>query len=110
MTVRVLLVGCGNMGYAMLSGWLSSGKLAPSETLVVEPNEDLRHRAARLGSIVAASNAELPADLAPEIIVIAVKPQVIREVVAGYTRFAGTSTMLSVAAGTGVATFTEILG
>ena len=57
MAVRVLLVGCGNMGYAMLSGWLSSGKLAASETLVVEPNEDLRHRAGRLGSVVAASNA-----------------------------------------------------
>ena len=110
MTVRVLLVGCGNMGYAMLSGWLGSGKLAASETLVVEPNEDLRHRAARLGSIVAASNAELPADLAPEIIVIAVKPQVIREVVAGYKRFADASTFLSIAAGTGIATFTEILG
>ena len=110
MTVRVLLVGCGNMGYAMLSGWLSSGKLAASETLVVEPNEDLRHRAGRLGSVVAASNAELPAGLSPEIIVIAVKPQVIREVVAGYTRFAGKATFLSIAAGTAIATFTEILG
>ncbi|MDQ2632421.1 MAG: pyrroline-5-carboxylate reductase [Pseudomonadota bacterium] len=110
MTARLLLVGCGNMGYAMLSGWLGSGKLAASETLVVEPNEDLRHRAARLGTLVAASNAELPADLSPEVIVIAVKPQVIREVVAGYTRFAGKSTFLSIAAGTGIATFTEILG
>ena len=110
MTIRVLLVGCGNMGYAMLAGWLNSGKLAASETLVVEPNEDLRHRAARLGSIVAASNAELPADCVPELVVIAVKPQVIRDVVAGYQRFAATSTFVSVAAGTGVATFTELLG
>ncbi|MEP9385977.1 pyrroline-5-carboxylate reductase [Mesorhizobium sp. KR9-304] len=110
MTVRVLLVGCGNMGYAMLSGWLSSGKLAASETLVVEPNEDLRHRAGRLGSIVAASNGELPGNLSPDIIVIAVKPQVIREVVAGYKGFAGKSTFLSIAAGTATATFTEILG
>ncbi len=110
MTVRVLLVGCGNMGYAMLSGWLDSGKLATSETLVVEPNEDLRTRAARLGSVVAASIAELPAELSPEIIVIAVKPQVIREVVAGYRRFAGQATFLSIAAGTSIATFTEILG
>ncbi|MCX7304364.1 MAG: pyrroline-5-carboxylate reductase [Hyphomicrobiales bacterium] len=110
MTIRVLLVGCGNMGYAMLSGWLGSGKLAASETLVVEPNEDLRHRAARLGSAVAASNAELPASLAPELIVIAVKPQVIRDVVAGYTAFAENSTFVSIAAGTSVATFTEILG
>lgn len=110
MTVRVLLVGCGNMGYAMLAGWLASGKLAASETIVVEPNEDLRHRAARLGSTVAASNAELPDDLAPELIVIAVKPQVIRDVVGGYKRFANTSTFVSIAAGTGVATFTELLG
>lgn len=110
MTVRVLLVGCGNMGYAMLSGWLNSSKLASSETLVVEPNDDLRNRAARLGSIVAASAVELPADLSPELVVIAVKPQVIREVVAGYTRFAGKSTFLSIAAGTGIATFTGILG
>lgn len=110
MTVRVLLVGCGNMGYAMLSGWLASGKLATSETLVVEPNEDLRNRAAKLGSTVAASNAELPADIAPELIVIAVKPQVIREVVDGYARFAGTSTFVSIAAGTGVATFMDLLG
>jgi pyrroline-5-carboxylate reductase len=98
------------MGYAMLSGWLNSGKLASSETLVVEPNDDLRNRAARLGGIVAASTAELPADLSPEIVVIAVKPQVIREVVAGYTRFAGKSTFVSIAAGTGIATFTGILG
>jgi pyrroline-5-carboxylate reductase len=42
--------------------------------------------------------------------VIAVKPQVIREVVAGYKRFAGKATFLSIAAGTGIATFTEILG
>ncbi len=107
---RMLLVGCGNMGYAMLSGWLNSGKLAPGDILVVEPNEDLRHRAARLGSAVAESTADLPAHLSPEIVMIAVKPQVIRDVVAGYRGFAGTSTFLSIAAGTGVSTFTDILG
>ncbi|MEQ1942425.1 pyrroline-5-carboxylate reductase [Mesorhizobium sp. VNQ89] len=110
MTIRVLLVGCGNMGYAMLSGWLSSGKLKASETLVVEPNEDLRQRAVGLGSAVAASNADLPAGLSPELIVIAVKPQVLRDVVAGYAGFADKSTFLSIAAGANVATFTGILG
>ncbi|MBL8580088.1 MAG: pyrroline-5-carboxylate reductase [Mesorhizobium sp.] len=110
MTIRVLLVGCGNMGYAMLSGWLSSGKLKASETLVVEPNEDLRHRAVGLGSAVAASNADIPQGLSPELIVIAVKPQVLRDVVAGYVGFADKSTFLSIAAGANVATFTGILG
>lgn len=110
MTVRVLLVGCGNMGYAMLSGWLKSGRLASSEALVVEPSEELRQRAARLGAIVAASNGELPENLSPEVVVVAVKPQVIREVVAGYKRFAGKSAFLSIAAGASIATFTDILG
>jgi len=110
MTIRVLLVGCGNMGNAMLSGWLGSGKLQASETLVVEPNEDLRQRAVGLGSAVAASNADLPVGLSPELIVIAVKPQVLREVVAGYSAYADKSTFLSIAAGASVATFTGILG
>ena len=109
-SIRVLLAGCGNMGYAMLSGWVNSGKLDPSETLVVEPNAELRDRAARLGSKVAASADDIPANTTPELVVIAVKPQVIREVVAGYRRFAGQATFLSIAAGTGISTFEEILG
>ncbi|TIX74763.1 MAG: pyrroline-5-carboxylate reductase, partial [Mesorhizobium sp.] len=40
MTIRLVLAGCGNMGYAMLSGWLKSGKLPPAAIFVVEPNAD----------------------------------------------------------------------
>ncbi|TIX37273.1 MAG: pyrroline-5-carboxylate reductase, partial [Mesorhizobium sp.] len=39
MTIRLVLAGCGNMGFAMLSGWLKSGKLAPQSVFVVEPND-----------------------------------------------------------------------
>ena len=110
-TPRVLLAGCGNMGYAMLSGWINSGKLDPAEGFVVEPNAELRDRAARLGVVVAAGAGDVPADAAPELIVVAVKPQVIREVTAGYKRFAAArTTFLSIAAGTPIATFEEILG
>ncbi|WP_269933335.1 pyrroline-5-carboxylate reductase [Aminobacter sp. HY435] len=111
MTIRLILAGCGNMGYAMLRGWLNSGKLAPSETFVVEPNAELRARAAELGSRVASESGGIPADASPEIVVIAVKPQVIREVTADYRRFGnGRTTFVSVAAGTAVGTFAEILG
>ncbi len=54
MTIRLVLAGCGNMGYAMLAGWLKSGKLAPSAVFVVEPNAELRQRAATLGCGTAA--------------------------------------------------------
>lgn len=111
MTIRLILAGCGNMGYAMLTGWLNSGKLAPEETFVVEPNAELRARAAELGSRVASEVGGIPVDADPEIIVIAVKPQVIREVTSGYRRFGNAkATFVSVAAGTPVATFAEILG
>lgn len=111
MTIKLILAGCGNMGYAMLSGWLKSGRIAPGDTLVVEPNADLRARAAALGSRVASEVGGIPADAAPEIVVIAVKPQVIRDVTAGYRRFGnGQTTFVSIAAGTSVATFEEILG
>jgi pyrroline-5-carboxylate reductase len=99
------------MGYAMLSGWLKSGRLSPAETLVVEPEVALRQRAQELGAASVAGSSDLDPGLRPELVVLAVKPQVIREVTAGYERFAGGSTtFLSVAAGTGIATFEEILG
>jgi pyrroline-5-carboxylate reductase len=111
MTSKVILAGCGNMGYAMLAGWLKSGQLKPAEAFVVEPNAELRARAESLGVPAESDAGGIPADAVPELVVLAVKPQVIREVTAAYKRFAdGRTTFLSVAAGTGVETFTGILG
>jgi pyrroline-5-carboxylate reductase len=111
MTLTLVLAGCGNMGYAMLSGWLKSGRLKAGEVFVVEPNADLRGRAEALGCRTGAAADAVPADAAPRLVVIAVKPQVIKDVVAGYRRFGdGRTTFLSIAAGTPVATFRQILG
>jgi pyrroline-5-carboxylate reductase len=111
MTSTVVLAGCGNMGYAMLSGWIKSGRLPPEDVWVVEPNEALRERAARTGSHTAEDSDALPAGLAPVLVVLAVKPQVMREVAGGYRRFADSRTaFLSIAAGTPIASFEEILG
>ena len=87
MTVKVALAGCGNMGYAMLSGWLKSGKLRADETFVIEPNAELRARAKALGSGVGSDAGEIPTGAVPALIVLAVKPQVIRDVTAGYRRY-----------------------
>jgi len=111
MSSKVVLVGCGNMGYAMLSGWLKAGRLAKEDALVVEPNADLRNRASALGVTALANASDLPGDLAPRLVVIAVKPQMIRDVVPAYRRFAGgATTFVSVAAGTRIALFEELLG
>ena len=103
----VLLVGCGNMGYAMLRGWLESD--TPPDVLVVEPAEALRARAEALGATVYATAEDLP-EISPVLIFLAVKPQVMADVVPAYGRFAGgPATFLSVAAGTTIATLASLL-
>jgi pyrroline-5-carboxylate reductase len=108
MATRVILVGAGNMGFAMLAGWLDAGILTPGEVAVVEPAQALRDRAAQKGVRALAEPTALSGER-PELIVLAVKPQVIREVAAGYRGFAG-ATFLSVAAGVTVASFATVLG
>ena len=111
MTATVVLVGCGNMGYAMLGGWIASGRLSAAETIVVEPSDALRERAAGLGVDTVADATGIPQGAEPRLVVFAVKPQVIRDVVPAYARFKETgATYLSIAAGAGIATFESILG
>ncbi|TWH00581.1 pyrroline-5-carboxylate reductase [Mesorhizobium sp. J18] len=110
MNRKVVLVGCGNMGYAMLKGWVAAKKLEPSTVSVVEPKAELRERAGKLGVNVH-STPEALSETTPDLVIFAVKPQVIRDVVPAYRRFTESGTaFLSVAAGTGIATFEEILG
>lgn len=104
----LLLIGCGNMGYAMLTGWLAMEDGAPRVS-VVEPSEELRQRAADAGATVYASAADLPDDLAPDLVVLAVKPQMMAQVLPDYARYFG-ACFLSVAAGTTMATLVEGLG
>lgn len=107
MTDTILLVGCGNMGFAMLKGWLAA-EGAP-EVHVVEPTEALRTRAADAGAKAVASAADLP-EIAPSLIFLAVKPQVMKDVVPAYAGFAGgPATFVSVAAGTTIATLAAML-
>lgn len=107
---KVVLVGCGNMGFAMLQGWLSSGCLKPDDVTVVEPAEPLRDRAASLGVPSVASSTEIAAEFSPNLIIIAVKPQIIQHILPDYRAYAGSATFVSVAAGTPVSLFEKLLG
>ncbi|MBA8903697.1 pyrroline-5-carboxylate reductase [Phyllobacterium sp. P30BS-XVII] len=110
MVDSVVLVGCGNMGFAMLKGWLDAGILKPEQVHVVEPTDALRDRAASLGVNAVADAASLPADLEPRVILVAVKPQVMGDVLPAYRRFAEQATFVSVAAGITVNFFEQRLG
>lgn len=104
---RILLVGCGKMGGALLRGWVGQG-VAASGIVVVEPNPvpDLP-----AGIVQAKDAAAITADFQPDLILLAVKPQVMDAVAPAYARFAGSQTcFLSVAAGKTIATLQRLLG
>ncbi len=108
--VPMLLVGCGKMGSALLSGWIERG-VEPSQVSVVEQHPDATQAATALGARVLGAAAELEADFAPAVVVFAVKPQQMDQVLPDVRRFAASgSTFLSIAAGKTIAYFTAGLG
>ncbi len=104
----VLLVGCGKMGGAMLEGWL--GGASAQRFVVVEPSGAAAF-AGRPGVELHQSAMGLDLDLRPDVIVLAVKPQMMDEAIRHYPRFVGPSTVfLSIAAGKTLAYFARHLG
>jgi len=106
----VLLVGCGKMGGALLSGWLAEGIVGPhSPVTVVEPaaaaTVEFRSKP---GLNIRDSGDPL---FVPAVVVFAVKPQGMDEIVPAYRRYVRPDTVfLSIAAGRPIAFFERNLG
>ena len=99
----LVLLGCGKMGSALLQGWLSRG-LAPSNVWVVDP-----HPSDWLKGQGVHVNTTLPDT--PDVVLVAVKPQMITETVPDLGKFGrGKTLFVSIAAGTTLATFANLLG
>ncbi|WP_448188959.1 pyrroline-5-carboxylate reductase [Azospirillum sp. sgz301742] len=108
MAASLLLVGCGKMGGAMLDGWLKAGTV--ERVVVVEPGglpDGLNHPAVT----TVPGPQDLPAGFLPDVVVLAVKPQVMDGVVPGYAGLVGPKTVfLSIAAGKTIDYFHRHLG
>ena len=89
MSGRVLLVGAGKMGAALLAGWLGRGARA-ADIRVVEPAAEAREGAAAMGVGAVAAPDELAPGFAPEVVLFAVKPQSMDPRRPGLCRFQGT--------------------
>lgn len=101
--MNLLLVGCGKMGQALLARWLE--RRLCSQIYVIEPaaiDADVPHVQV-LG--------DLPPTYKPDVIVFAVKPQVLPDMAAQYKRYTDHGAMaLSIAAGKPAAFFEQHLG
>lgn len=107
---RLLLVGCGKMGGAMLSGWMERGADAGDIT-VIEPHRDAAEAARRAyGVRVLEEPAALAGD-APAVMVFAVKPQTLPDMASAYAPVAASGAVtLSIAAGRPIGFFETALG
>jgi pyrroline-5-carboxylate reductase len=102
----ILLVGCGRMGSAMLSGWRERG-LAPSVAIDPAPSA-----AAYAGPdlTVVADAAAIPSGFAPAAVVLAVKPQSAAEALPPHARFSAGAVFLSIMAGRTIGGIGALLG
>ena len=99
----LVLLGCGKMGSAMLNGWLAGG-LPKASVWVLDPfpSDWLKSQGVHL-------NEGVPE--APAIALIAVKPQMMGDALPSMQALGnGTTLFVSVAAGTPIAKFEEVLG
>lgn len=105
MTARLVLVGGGNMGAALLGGLLAAGWAQPGELAVVEVVAGRRQALIDMFAGVAVSDTVPACDAA----VIAVKPNDVPAAVSAAVA-AGATRILSVAAGVSIATLERAAG
>ena len=98
----LVLVGCGKMGRALFDGWVRAG-LDPAAAIIIDPAMP-----GDTGAKTYANLADLPDGLTPLVTVIAVKPQIISQVLPHLSGLR-TAALLSVAAGVRIATFASHL-
>lgn len=106
----LLLIGCGKMGGALLSGWLSGG-VAAGDVWIVEPNPATATFFRDIGVNSVGDAGALPSDLKPRVTLLAVKPQFMDEAIAplvGSPRDLGL--LLSIAAGKTITYYQRLFG
>lgn len=96
-SMKVLLVGCGKMGSAMMSRWIALDLC--SDIQVIEPSSPQ----------YLPSPDQLPQGYAPNVVVFAVKPQTLPNMIGAYKIFAGSSVFISIAAGKKISFFEDAL-
>ncbi|NLS19583.1 pyrroline-5-carboxylate reductase [Rhizobium sp. P40RR-XXII] len=105
----IMLIGAGNMGGALLTGWLKNG-VPGSSVIVVDPNpaEAMRKMIADAG---ASHVTEAPAGVTAGVLFIAVKPQLMDAVLPPLKSLVGEGTVVvSIAAGKTLSSLQQHLG
>ena len=110
MPSNLVLVGGGKMGGALLEGWIEVG-MSPASIAVVEPYAESAKALAAHGVTVVATPEDLASGISPDVIVFAVKPQMVNDVAPAYKKFSQKGALfISIAAGVTIGFFENSLG
>lgn len=106
--LTVGILGFGNMGQAIATGWVKMGALTAEQIIVSAHNQEkLQKNAQKLDVQAAASNTELVK--AADIVIMAVKPYLVKEVVAEVGDALTGKILVSIATGIYATDYADIL-
>ena len=107
---KISFIGGGNMAQALISGLVSCG-VKPNLITVSDPSSDAREQLAAKGLNTVDPTADAKAAvIGADIVVLAVKPQVMKAVVSGFADVLDKQLVISVAAGLSTALLSNMLG
>ena len=105
--MKIVFLGGGNMANALIGGMLKQG-FSAADIDVIELNAEGRARLSETFGVTCHASAE--AAPAPDMLVLAVKPQQMREAVAPFVGRIGQALVVSIAAGLDIGTLSRFLG
>ncbi|WP_234084134.1 pyrroline-5-carboxylate reductase [Azonexus sp. R2A61] len=106
--MKILFLGGGNMANALIGGMVKQG-YAASDIHVIDPGSEARGRLAGSYGVIC-HEAATQAPAAPDVLVLAVKPQQMKEAVAPLVGRLGNALVISIAAGLDIAALSRWLG
>ena len=105
---RIAIIGFGNMGQALARGFLDNG-LKAGRIHAIDPNKDALAAAESMGIDFSSDIKGLTHP--PSVILLAIKPQLMTDILPEFKKFCGGTTFfLSIAAGTSIASLQKYLG
>ncbi|MCE1182213.1 MAG: pyrroline-5-carboxylate reductase [Rhodocyclales bacterium] len=106
--MKIQFLGGGNMANALIGGMVKQG-FAASDIDVIDPGADARAKLAATFAVNCHENAKT-APAAPDVLILAVKPQQMKEAVAPLVAKLGNALVISIAAGLDMAALSRWLG
>jgi pyrroline-5-carboxylate reductase len=108
--MKIGVIGCGNIGFAMVQGILSAGKIPKDKLYAYDINQDkVTHTCQTTGAMQAKSEKDLAKEA--DVLVLAVKPHSVKKVLEEIREaFTPDKILVSVAVGIPIAFYEKVLG